>query len=208
VKGTGAIAAPGGSAVWTTINCISFRVTPTPTDSCSLFIDDLHFSGKCIREAVDTSEVTDHKEHQQPILSRTPLDDTAVAADDSGMAGQLCHAELLRRVNVPKTFRCTVALKPYLKPGEYWKIYAGKYDSSYKINGTDYRTIEYTHSINASGGRSTSLVLTSDMVNSFPMSRLDARTIMNEYLLENNSKATDMQGGEIDLLIPHLRKTY
>jgi hypothetical protein len=195
------------NADWANINGLSFTSQGDPGEF-DLFIDDLHFSGKAIREAVDTSEVTDHKEYQHVILSRTPLDDSCIASDDSGLAGQLCYGELLRRVTPPGTFTCTVSFRPFIKPGEYWTVYAGKTKTgTYKVNGSDFRTLQYTHHISEQG-LTTDLILTDDVLNSFPLSKLDARAVLNEYLLENNSKATDMQGGEVDLLIPHLRKTY
>lgn len=197
-----------GAPDWSEINSICFRVFDG-TGTEQLYIDDLHFSGRCIREAVDTSEVTDHNEHQFPLISRTPLDDSAIASDDTGMAGALTYAELLRRVSTPRTLRCTVPFKPYLKPGEYFTVYLGKTISgSYKENGVDFRVLEYTHRLNVNTGVETDLVLTDDVLNSFPLGSLDARAVLNEYMLENNSKATDMQGGDVDLLIPHLRKTY
>jgi hypothetical protein len=195
-----------GTPVWTDIDTVEFMTTAAGADGF-LIIDDLHFSGKIIREAVDTSEVTSYNEYQHAIISRTPLDDTAVAATDTGMAGQLAHAELLRRVSPPRYLICTVPLQVHLKPGEYYSIYAGKTASSYKINGVDFRCTEYTHRINEQG-RITSLKLTDDVLNSFPLTALDVRKTLNEYLLENNAKATDMQGGDVDLLVPHLRKTY
>jgi hypothetical protein len=200
-----------GIPSWFTMNGIAFNTSGAGGNG-DIYIDDLHFSGKVIREAVDTSEVTSYNEHQHVIMSRTPLDDSFVATDDSGMAGQLCHAELLRRVNPPKNLTVTVSLKPSLKAGEYFKIYAGRMGTSrtgytYKVNGVDYRTLQYTHHITRDGA-TTTLYLTSDVTNSFPISDVRARKVLNEYLLENNEKATDMQGGNVDLLIPHLRKTY
>ena len=193
---------------WANIDSVEFW-TSGAGENGALWIDDLHFSGKAIREAVDTTEVTSYNEHQHTILSRTPLDDSAVAADDTGMAGQLCHAELLRRVTPPRTFTCTVPFKHALKPGEYFTLYAGKTTAgAYKLNGVDFRVMEYNHFCSQQARPQTSLVMTDDVLNSFPLGGVDARAILNEYLLENNEKATDMQGGDVDLLIPHLRKTY
>ena len=198
-----------GGAVWTDIDGICFSGIEGIVSNAKTWIDDIYFSGKCIREAVDTSEVTSYNEHQHVILSRTPLDDTAIYSDDSGMAGQICYAELLRRVTPPRMFTCTVPFKSGLKPGEYFRLYAGKTSAgTYKLNGVDFRVLEYTHRCTQNMRPTTSLVMTDDLKNSFPMSGVDARAILNEYLLENNSKAMDMQGGEVDLLIPHLRKTY
>lgn len=197
-----------GSPDWTNIDTIEFVIAGAG-EGGYLLIDDLHFSGKCIREAVDTSEVTSYDEHQHTILSRTPLDDTAVASDDSGMAGQLCHAELLRRVTPPRTFTCTIPFKSGLKPGEYFRLYAGKTTAgTYKLNGVDFRVLKYVHFCTQQARPQTSLVMTDDLKNSFPLCGIDTQAVLNEYLLVNNEKATDMQGGNVDLLIPHLRKIY
>lgn len=193
---------------WTNVDSVEFRIDGAAVGAY-IYIDDLHFTGKCVREAVDTSKVTSYHEHQHAILSRTPLDDSAVASDDSGMAGQLCYAELLRRVTPPRTFTCTIPFKPLLKPGEYFTLYAGKTSAgTYKLNGVDFRTLQYTHFCTQQARPQTSLILTDDVKNSFPLSPLNQRAILNEYMLVNNEKATDMQGGDVDLLIPHLRKTY
>ena len=196
------------------INGVSFLVTAAGSGNAHLLIDDLHFSGKCIREAVALGGESDpdphpNNQHQHVIFSRTALDDTAIAADDTGLAGQLCHAELLRRVTPPRTFNCTVPFKSALKPGEYFTLHAGKTSAgTYKLNGDDFRTLQYTHFCTQQVRPQTSLVMTDDLLNSFPLSPLDARAVLNEYLLANNEKATDMQGGEVDLLIPHLRRPY
>jgi hypothetical protein len=203
-----------GNAVWSNIEGVNFTTVSTGGGASHLWIDDLHFSGKCVREAVALGGEVDpdphpNNQYQHAMLSRTPLDDTAVAADDTGMAGQLCHAELLRRVTPPRTFTCTVPYLPNLKPGELFTLYAGRTTAgAYKLNGEDFRVTEYTHRCTMGAQPQTTLTLTDDVLNSFPLGRVDARAVLNEYLLENNSKATDMQGGDVDLLIPHLRKTY
>jgi hypothetical protein len=209
IAGTGAVAAPGGNAVWTTINSIAFRVTPTIGNDCDLFLDDLHFSGKITREAVDTSEVTAYTEYQLPIISRDALDDSAVASDDTGMAGAMAYAEMLRRVNIPRTLHFTTEMKPLIKPGEYFSVNAAeKLDGTYNISAVDFRVTQYIHSIDSSGFL-TDFVVTDDVLNSFPITKLDERSLFNEFMLVNNDQAKNMRsGGEIDLLIPHLRKAY
>lgn len=197
-----------GSPDWNDINGFAFGLEGLFSGDY-LLLDDMHFSGKIVREAVDTSEVTDHKEHQKVFLSRTALDDSCVASDDAGMAGYYTYAELLRRVNIPRTMTFTIKIRPELLPGEYFKVYAAKTKTgSYKINGVDFRTLQYTHSLGTAAGFNTTVSVTDDLLNSFPVNPVDQRAILNEYLLINNAKATDMKGGEVDLLIPHMRKTY
>ena len=197
-----------GNGDWSDIKGISFSGIRSTAGDVT-YIDDLHFTGKIVREAVDTTEVTDHNEHQKVFISRTALDDTCKASDDTGMAGYYTYAELLRRVNVPRTITFTIPIRPELLPGEYFKIYAGKtLSGAYKINGVDFRTLQYTHAIGMAEGFDTTVSATNDLLNSFPINPVDTRNILNEYILINNAKAMDMKGGEVDLLIPHMRKTY
>ena len=196
-----------GTPAWSNIDSIEFATAGAGADG-RLLIDDLHFSGKIIREAVDTSEVTTYNEYQKIIMSRNALDDSAVALDDSGMAGQYAYAELLRRVNLPRTMRCRVPLQKDLKPGEYYSINAGYNGVGYEINAVDFRTTEYIHNIDGDGFN-TDLVLTDDVKNSFPVSKLDMRGFLDEFMLVNNEEAKNMKSnGVVDLLIPHLRKPY
>jgi len=196
-----------GSPDWATIDHIEFYTFGGGANGI-LLVDDLHFTGKIIREAVDTSEVTSYNEYQKTLLSNTPFDDSCVASDDSGMAARIAYAELLRRVSPPRTLTCQIPLRPEVKPGEYFKVYAEKkLDGTYNVNGVDFRVLRYEHHINNSGAY-TVLYLTDDVKNSYPLTHVDARAVLNEYLLENNDKAMDMKGGDVDLLISHLRKTY
>jgi len=146
-----------GNGDWADIKGISFSGIRLFAGDLT-YIDDLHFSGKIVREAVDTSEVTDHNEHQKTFISRTALDDSCKASDDTGMAGYYAYAELLRRVNIPRTLTCTVPIRPELLPGEYFKVYAGKtLSGTYKINGVDFRTLQYVHNIQIGTGYTTTL---------------------------------------------------
>ena len=195
-----------GNADWSEINGIAF--TTAGSTGSDIFIDDLHFKGKIIREAVDTSEVTSYNEYQKVLISNTPFDDTAVASLDTGMAASIAYAELLRRVSPPRTLICKIALRPEVKPGEYFKVYCEtKRDGTYNVNGVDFRVLRYEHSIDMSGAVTT-LYLTDDVMNSYPMTHVKVQEVLNEYMLENNAKATDIKGGGVDLLISHLRKTY
>ena len=200
-----------GTTDWADINGFAFVITGGGVATHAiLYVDDLHFSGKIIREAVDTTEVTAYDEYQYKVISNTPLDDTCVAATDTGMAASIAYAELLRRVSPPRTLICNIALRPELKPGEHFKVYCEKtLGGAYNVNGVDFRVLRYEHHISQPPqGAFTTLYLTDDVLNSYPLTHVDAQGVLNEYMLENNSKATDMKGGGIDLLIPHLRKTY
>ena len=196
----------GTTPSWSNIDGICFHTVLAGGDAM-LYIDDLHFTGKIAREAVDTSEVTTYKERQHVLISKTALDDSGITSDDTGMAGAIAYAELLRRVNVPRNINFDIELRPDLKPGEYFKIYAGKSSTGYNINGVDFRVLTYTHKITAQGAITT-VNVTDDVLNSFPLNKIDQRAVLNEYLLENNEKATDMKGVDVDLLVSHMRKEY
>jgi len=76
-----------GAPDWADINGICFMFN-SATQQSDIYVDDLHISGKIIREASDTSELAAHDEYQRVILNDTAIDDTLDASDDSGLGGQ------------------------------------------------------------------------------------------------------------------------
>ena len=90
---------------------------------------------------------------------------------------------------------------PDLLPGEYVHVHAGKTASGTFNIDEDYRVIDMVHTIDMNGFLTT-VTATNDVKNSFPVTGVDQREILNEYTLINNKEATDMKGGAVDLLIP------
>lgn len=205
-----------GNGDWSNINGIMFQFDGT-ADRDVICVDDLHISGKIIREAVDTSEVTAHDEIQLPIISIDALDDSCVASDDTGMAGAMAYAELLRRVNIPETIEFKTTMFPDLRAGEYFALSFRKRPISkgditkaltFYHEEEDFRVLKYTHRIGKQGAY-THVTATDDLLNSFPITNMDQRSLLNEFMLVNNEEAKNMRSsGNVDLLVEHLRKPY
>lgn len=195
------------NADWTNINYI--RIVATWGIETYVYIDDLHFGrGKIIREAYNSTSITANKEDQAILISRTAMDDSGIATDDSGMAARYAYAELLRRQKIPLTIRFNVRLKPAMLPGQKIHVHACKTSGGSFNVDKNFRMLNVTHTMTESQGGITTVTATDDLTNTFPLTTLDERRLITEYILVNNKEALDMRGGEVDLLIPHLAKDY
>jgi len=181
-------------------------------DTRDLWIDDLHISGKIIREARDTSEVTDHNEWQRFIRNDTAVDDTLKASDDSGTAARLCYAEMLRRSQTPIVGMIQIPLAPTLLPGQ--TVYPNacqKSDGTYRIQ-KDMRVKELRHVIGKTapyGGFATILNLTDDVTNTHAFGAPDAYSLLMEYAgALGHAEAMNLKSSGIDTQITRLGKAY
>lgn len=196
-----------GDPSWSKIDSIEFVIAGAGAGG-KLYIDDLHFKGKLARSAKDTSEITRVNEYQKVLISRESLDDSCIASDDTGFAGRIAYAELLRRSTMPKTITFQVSLKPKMMAGQKVHVHAEKRaDGTFAIDA-DYRVLEVEHNINLQGATS-SVTATSDLLNAFPISVPDQYAMMLENLMVNSKEAKNMRAtSEVDLLIPILEKAY
>lgn len=192
---------------WSDIDTVEFMTSLAGGDGL-LYIDDLHFSGKIIREAKNSTSITANKEVQKLLISRTAMDDSCIATDDSGAAGRLAYAELLRRQKLPQTLMFTTKLRETMLPGVQLHGHAGKTRSGTFEFNSDCRALLVQHDL-SDVGCATTVTASSDLTNSFPLSGVDQYALLTEYLLVNNREATDIRAGaEVDLLIPILSKDY
>lgn len=196
-----------GSPDWTDINGIAFRI-PSYVGDDYLYIDDLHFGqGKIIREAKNSTNITANKEKQLIFISKTAMDDSGIATDDSGMAARYAYAELLRRQKIPLTIQFTVRIKPSMLPGQKIHVHAAEAeDGTFNVD-KDFRILRLIHG-RAGKNVFTAVTATDDLTNSFPITTMTQRQLLTEYVLVNNREALDMKSGDVDLLIPRLTKDY
>jgi len=201
----------GGAPSWSNINGFSIYLIGSgiPPQATSLYIDDLHFSGKIIREAKNSTNITANKEYQKVFIARNAMDDSCVASDDSGFAGRIAYAELLRRQAVPKTIQFTTEtdMKAALA-GQKLHLHACK-----KRDGTFRRdeTMRISElEINVTGQKAFfTATATSDLLNSFAISLPDQYKIWQENFFVHSAEAKNMRSGsEVDLLISRLAKDY
>jgi hypothetical protein len=201
--------ASSANADWNNINGIAFLCNVGGGFNGTLYIDDLHFSGKIIRSAKNSTNITANHEVQKVLIARNAMDDSCVAADDSGFAGRAAYAELLRRTANPKTISFVTSLKPSMMAGQKLHVHAEK-----QLNGTSYRIdavmriLEVVHSVTSEAASST-VTATTDLLNTRPISVPDQYAMWQENMFINSNEAKNIRaGGEVDLLIPIIEKDY
>jgi len=195
-----------GAPDWGNINWIRFGLEADTT--LDWFIDDLHFSGVVVREAKDTSEITDNNTYMKVIRNDTAVNDTLVAATDTGTAARLAYAELLRRSQTPIVGMIRIPLVVDLLPGQTVHIHAcEKSDGTYRVD-MDMRVKELKHTI-VLPNPFTDLNLTSDVTNTHAFGVPTAYGLLMEYAgALGHSEARDLKGGALDNLVPRLSKSY
>jgi len=127
------------NADWTNTNSIQFNIAAANNgEDC--YIDDLHFTGQIVREAWDISEVAANNYYPRFIRNDAATNDTLIASDATGTAGQLCYAELVRRKQTPLVGMFWTPLAPTALPGQIVHIHASatpdtvSYPWGYKID--------------------------------------------------------------------------
>jgi hypothetical protein len=196
-----------GAPLWSNISGISFYTAFAPANAL-LYIDDLHITGKVARQAYVSDNITANKEYQKSLISRYAMDDSCVAAVDTGDAARTAKAELLRRIRNPVTYRFTVSLKPGMLAGQKVYIKAGKKRDGTFVIDKAVRMMEIEHVLNKNSGTST-ITATDDLYNTRPISSVDKFALSQEFTLLNNSEAQNIRAGsEVDLRIALLKKNY
>lgn len=199
----------GGDLNWNNINYVMFTMGSGAGESNDAYVDDLHFSGKVIREARDTSEITTYGDWQKIILNDVAVDDSLKEADDTGTAARLAYAEVLRRAVIPTTTNIHVPLAIDFLPGQ--KTYTQacvKVDGTYRVQ-EDFRASLVTHTVNPAAGARTILTLTNDLSNSHAKTVPNQHGMLMEYVGSlGHREAKDLKSSGIDPLITRLLKDY
>lgn len=204
-----------GSPLWNDINCLAFYAVDNGVDPGFLLLDDLHFSGKIARTAYNSDEITAHSEIQKVLIARNSMDDSCTADDDTGFAGRICRAELLRRLAEPKTVVFTIpsdvnCANLLMMAGQKTHLHLGKLrgGTTYYIDGVA-RMPSIQHNWDISGGLATTVTATTDLLNSHPINLPDQYAMWQENMFLNSAEAKNIRAGaEVDLLIPLLEKNY
>lgn len=196
-----------GTVDWSDVDWIEFGMRADATDI--FYLDDLHFTGVIVREARDTSEITAHDLVQQFIRNDTAVNDSLVAATDTGTAAQLCYAELLRRSQTPIVGMIQIPLLVDLLPGQTLHIHAcKKADGTFRIN-KDMRVKDLRHIINANSTPRTIVNLTDDVTNTHAFGVPTRYALLKQHTgALKNSEARNLKGGAVDNQIPRLSVNY
>ena len=196
-----------GTIDWSNINYIEFAFDASVNNIYG-FIDDLHLSGKIIREALDSGDAGLYDDYQKFFRCDYALDDTMIATNDSGTAAQLAYAELLRRNKKPIVGVIQIPLAVTVLPGQLIHTRACK-----KSNGTfridkDMRIKELKHVITLPEPM-TVLNLTDDVTNAHAMGAPTQHSVLAEYVgALGHGEARDLKSSGVDILIPRLIKSY
>lgn len=197
-----------GSPDWTDINGLAFYAVDNGVDPGSLLLDDLHFTGKIVRSAQHTASIGVYGEIQKVLIARNAMDDSCVASDDTGYAGRIAHAELLRRVVLPKTISFSITGKPTMMAGQKCHVHACKKPAGTFVIDLDMRMLQVEHSFNAQGF-TTTVTASSDLKNTLPINQTDVFAMWQENMFLNSNEAKNIRAGaEVDLLVSPLIKTY
>jgi len=200
-----------GSPTWSNINGICFFSNGHPTTTTQMYIDDLHFSGKIIREALDTSELSTNREYQRVIINDVAVDDSLNATNDSYLAARLAYAELLRRAQIPIVGMIQIPMAVDMLPGQTVHIHAcQKSDGTYRID-KDFRIKELKHVIlpTQQHGFRTVLNLTDDVTNTHAFGVPTMQSLLSEYVGGlGHAEARDLKASGIDTKIARLAKAY
>lgn len=196
-----------GAPDWSSIAGVTFQLGGAAIAPV-IYIDDFHFTGKIIREAKNSTNITANNEYQKVFIARNSMDDSCIASDDTGMVGRIAYSELLRRQSLPYSITFTTYLQPSMMAGQKCHIHAlKKMDGTYTID-TDMRMTEIQHIMENSGAFSI-VTATTDLLNSRAISTPDQYSTIMENTLINSKEAKDMRAGaEVDLTIPVLSKDY
>jgi hypothetical protein len=190
---------------WTSIAGIAFKVAALTY----LGVDDLHITGKVIRSAKHSQAITAYKEYQKVLIARNAMDDSCIADDDTGFAGRITRAELLRRISTPKTILFTTCtdMKTAMA-GQKIHVHACKQSGGTFTIDSDMRILEIEFNLTGTEYNAT-VTATTDLTNSFAVNNPDAYALWQENMFVNSAEAKNIRAGaEVDLLVEPLIYDY
>ncbi len=208
--------AGAGNPDWSNINGICFYTFNAAPGNAVIYFDDLHLSGKVIREAynswsiagnVGPPAVTAKKEHQKIVKMDIAVDDSGKQADDSGTAARIAYAELLTALAKPTVGVIVTPGAIDALPGQKVHVHADKQadGTTFRVD-MDMRAKQVTHNFNANGF-TTTWDLTSDVTNSFAVGYSNVlATLANVIYVDPQAKNLKATG--LDTLIQHLAVDY
>lgn len=196
-----------GSPDWADINWIDIWMINNYAGANPFLMDDLHFSGKLIREAYNSTSITANDEHQVIIKMASACDDAMKGATDTtGRAARLAYAELLTRQKQPVVGTVKTSGLVTILPGQLVHVHADKTSSgTFRVDG-DFRAKRITHDISEEGF-TTTLELTDDVVNTFTKSPSEVASILLQAIY-SDPEAQSLKSSGIDLLTARLSVDY
>lgn len=191
---------------WSNINWIEIGLAGTSSgEDC--YTDDLHLGGKIIREAYNSTSIATYDEHQKIVRMNTAVDDSMVAADDSGTAAMLAYAELLTTQKIPITATLETPGIIDLLPGQFIHPHAAKKaDGTFRIDDANFRVKQVNLTFKKNGFRTVTQV-TDDLTNSFAKGPTELLSAYYKVVF-TDPEAQSLRATGIDVLVPRLSVDY
>jgi len=195
-----------GNPDWTDINGVCFfTYNPSPVSNGLLYVDDLHLTGKIIREAYNSTHINLYNEIQKIVHMDTAVNDSIKTADDTGTAARLAYAELLASQSQPTRGTITTPIITDILPGQLVAVkHDWRYGTKYGID-EDYRIQQVHHHFGAKP--QTTLTVTNDLTNSFAAGPSEALSALARALFYD-PEAKSLKTTGIDTLVQRLSIDY
>jgi hypothetical protein len=195
-----------GTGAWSNINGIAFHLVGDAIGDGYLYIDDLHFAGKIIREAYNQTNIDANGEVQKIVRYDVAVDDSLKASDDTGTAGHLAYGELLTRLGTPTTGVFQTPLAVDALPGQLVHVHGDAYSGAAWRVDADFRAKEIVHTV-WKGGGSTAWDVTSDVLNTFVPGYNDALSRFHRSM-HTDPEMMNLRTTGLDPYITRLSKDY
>jgi len=194
-----------GSGDWANINYMEFALQ-TAADNRFVYLDDLHFTGKIIREAYNSTSIVANAEHQKIIRMNSAVDDSMKQADITGTAARLAYAELLTAQKTPIIATLETPGIVDLLPGQYMHIHAAKRNSGAFRIDTNFRAKQINWAFKENGFRTVTQI-TDDLESTFSKGQAE---LMSAYykVVFTDPEAQSLRATGIDVLVPRLSVDY
>jgi len=194
-----------GAPDWNDINWIQILWASNHLDT-DLRLDDLHFNGKIIREAYNSTSITAYDEVQKIMRMNIAVEDSMKQADDSGMAARLAYAELLTAQKIANTGTLETPGIVDILPGQIIHGHAEqKSDGTFRID-SDLR-IKQTSQMFRENGFRTTLQVTDDLINSFAKTPVELASVVYQMAFID-PEAKSLRATGVDPLVTRLSIDY
>lgn len=196
-----------GSPSWSNIDFIAvYFANQGYAGANDFWLDDLHFTGKIIREAFNSTAIAANYEHQKVVRMNTAVDDTMIAATDTGLAARLAYAELLTAQKIPIVGSIVTYGMVDVLPGQFVHCHGEKQNGTFRID-ENFRIKEIQQDFTEYGKLFTTLRVTNDLVNTFAKGPADLASLYRNVLF-TDPEAQSLKATGIDPLVPRLSKDY
>ena len=202
-----------GAGNWNNLDGIQFYFNNTGFAGENYFwVDDLHFSGKIVRDARDASEISATSPERQVFLRLdTAIDDSCNITDNTGTAARLCASELFKRMQFQTssadrlwTGTISMPMKEDLLPGQQLYVNVGKLHGGTFKHQRDMRCKSVIHEVSV-GCYTTHAKVNSDLWNSLTFDTPSAWGILQESAgALRHAEARDLKSSGVDTGISRL----